>query len=234
MPVILMNPPQAVSTMQQPNNFKTFYNWNSSADYNYNIEVEAKNAGGNKNVILEEAGENAEEESGVNDNNSGPISQRADSQSKQILYAADTGKPRLKEVTNPNIAKLLQKKHQMEDTGGDYIYEEEKGTPGSKGHYKKEQAKCGSKQLGKQTALALAEDHFEFENSNTHTIGKSQLQNSSSYNAYTDISQPQQFPHIARNPNQHGESYHSISPPIPPKPPNPGHVKEKSMVCFDY
>ncbi len=54
-----------------------------------------------------------------------------DSPPKQSHRASD--KSKLKDPAYSNIAKLLQKKHQMEDTGGDYIDEEDaKLSPNSK------------------------------------------------------------------------------------------------------
>ncbi len=42
-PIILMNQ-QASQVQPSMTNFKTFYNWNTNSDYNYNIEVEGKNS----------------------------------------------------------------------------------------------------------------------------------------------------------------------------------------------
>ncbi len=121
----------------------------------------------------------------------------------------------MKDVINPNVAKLLQKKRQMEDTGGDYIYEEEKGTPGSKGHYKKDMLRGTSRQGIKPQMVLLPEDYYENESS-THTLPKS---------GYYGEPVAPQLPHIARN--QYGpESYYpKVSSGI-------AYTKEKSMVFF--
>jgi len=84
MPIIVMNPPQQQQQIvqpMQPANFKTFYNWNSAADYNYNIDLDNKNQ--RKAVIFEEANENTEEDNHRRRDNS-PPKQYFDNKNKKI------------------------------------------------------------------------------------------------------------------------------------------------------
>lgn len=44
-PAIIVNQLGQVPQQQTTTNYKTFYNWNTNADYNYKIDVEKKDGG---------------------------------------------------------------------------------------------------------------------------------------------------------------------------------------------
>jgi len=141
-------------------------------------------------------------------------------------------KLRIKDVSNPNIAKLLQRKRQMEDTGGDYIYEEDKSTPGSRSNYhnKKDNLRGISRQGNskQQTQVQNNEEYnYDYE---THSMLKPST-NCTAYNLHSDLMSGAQFPALNKNMIGGGEIYYQQQNMLIPKPPVPMQFnKEKSMV----